>query len=214
VEFHQIDVEMVHASREEAMALAEGLLRHVIRTIVDQAADRLAELRREVALLRGYLDRPFELATHRRVVADLHSIGHPQQNDVEIDWPGEELISSKASGPFFIVDYPLGSRGFYDRESREQPGVLRNFDLIAPEGFGELASGGEREYEYDRIVEGMRRTGEDPEQFRWYLEFVEAGCPPSAGFGLGLERLMRFLTGLDEIWRVTAFPRVPGRVGL
>ena len=118
----------------------------------------------------------------------------------------------KASRPFFVTDYPKGSRGFYDRESRDQPGPLRNFDLIAPEGYGELCSGSEREYEYGQIIARMRETGENPAKYGWYLDMVRDGIPASAGFGLGLERLTRYVAGLDAVWQATAYPKLPGVV--
>jgi asparaginyl-tRNA synthetase len=91
-----------------------------------------------------------------------------------------------------------------------QPGILRNFDLIAPAGFGELCSGGEREYEYRRLIERMRETGENPAKYAWYLDVAREGLPASAGFGLGLERVTRYLAGLDAVWQATAYPKVPG----
>jgi asparaginyl-tRNA synthetase len=87
-------------------------------------------------------------------------MGHAQSPDAEIDWAGEAMLSRKADKPFFITDYPKGSRGFYDRESHERPGFLRNFDLIAPEGYGELCSrqrAGERLRHHRRADAGDRR---------------------------------------------------------
>jgi asparaginyl-tRNA synthetase len=124
---------------------------------------------------------------------------------------GEKLISQQTDRPFFIVDYPKGSRGFTDGESPTEPGVLRNFDLIAPDGFGELCSGGERTFEYRRLVERMRETGENPAKYRWYLDLArDGGLPPSAGFGLGLERVTRYLAGLAAVWQANAYPKLPG----
>jgi len=88
--------------------------------------------------------------------------------------------------------------------------VLRNFDLIAHGGFGELVSGSERECDYATIVTRMRESGENPAKYRWYLQIVREGIPASAGFGMGVERLVRFLTGLDALWQVSAYPKVPG----
>ena len=123
---------------------------------------------------------------------------------------GEELLSHKAERPFFVTDYPKGSRGFYDREDPETPGTLRNFDLIAHGGFGELVSGSERESDYATIVTRMRESGENPAKYGWYLDMARDGIPASAGFGMGVERLVRFLTGLDALWQVNAYPKLPG----
>jgi asparaginyl-tRNA synthetase len=212
-EFHQIDVELAGASREEAMAVAEGLVRHIVHRVVLSMPDTLAELGRSPEAFAGLMDgTAFGQCRHDDAVGTLHGAGHPQNPDAEIDWVGERLLSTRATVPFFITDYPKGSRGFYDRESSEHPGSLRNFDLIAPEGYGELCSGSEREYDYARLVTRIRETGENPAKYGWYLDLAREGLPPSAGFGLGLERLVRYIAGLHSVWQASAYPKLPGVV--
>lgn len=209
-EFHQIDIEIAGASSREAQAVAEDLLRHVVRDALAQVSGELTGLGRDPRVLADLVDRPFDRITHRQAVGALHALAHPQSPDAEIDWLGEELLSQKAVLPFFVTGYPKGSRGFYDRESSTEPGRLCNFDLIAPGGFGELVSGGQREHEYSRLVTRMRETGENPAKYGWYLELARQGIPASAGFGMGLERMVRFITGLDSVWQVSAYPKIPG----
>jgi asparaginyl-tRNA synthetase len=143
---------------------------------------------------------------------ELLDMGHPQNADGEIDWNAEAMLSTKASQPFFLIDCPKGSRGFYDKESRESPGQLCNFDLLASEGYGELCSGSEREHDYAAIIARMRETGENPAKYGWYLAMVREGIPPSAGFGIGLQRLIRYVAGLEHVWQASAFPKLPGIV--
>ncbi|MEU6062288.1 amino acid--tRNA ligase-related protein [Streptomyces sp. NPDC047097] len=211
VEFHQIDVELAGASREDAQAVAAGLLTHVVEHVWSAVPEVLRELGREemdfAELLSG---GKFDSCTHAEAVARLAGHGHTQSPDAEIDWAGEKVLSLAADRPFFIDDYPKGSRGFYDREDPERPGVLRNFDLIAHGGYGELASGSEREADYAALVTRMRESGENPAKYAWYLELAREGIAPSAGFGMGLQRLVRFLTGLDALWQVSAYPKLPG----
>ncbi|SMC48638.1 asparagine synthetase A [Lentzea albidocapillata] len=212
-EFHQIDVEVAGASRDEATAVAENLVVHVVRRIVERCVPELDVLGRDPDAFADLLSgRAFERRTHAAAVADLHDTGHAQNPDAEIDWIGEAVLSAKASRPFFLTDYPKGSRGFYDRENPAAPGHLLNFDLLAPEGYGELCSGSEREHEYAAIVARMRETGENPAKYAWYLKMVREGVPSSAGFGIGLERLVRYLCGLDAVWQASAFPKIPGVV--
>ncbi|MET8904210.1 MULTISPECIES: asparagine synthetase A [unclassified Streptomyces] len=212
-EFHQIDVEIAGASREDAMAVAEGVVEHAVRRVVECAPHELDALGRNpdafAALLSG---TGFERRTHASAVRDLHAMGHPQNADAEIDWAGEALLSAKADLPFFLTDYPKGSRGFYDKEDPGHPGRLRNFDLLAAEGYGELCSGGEREHDYGTIIARMRETGENPAKYAWYLKMVREGIPASAGFGIGLERLTRYVSGTHSVWQASAFPKVPGTV--
>ncbi|MFI1973241.1 asparagine ligase [Streptomyces cinnamoneus] len=214
VEFRQLDVEIAGASREDAMGVAQDIVVQAVTAVVEEMSDDLARLGRDpqafAALLKN--DAPFDRTTHEEAVAHLARLGHDQNPDAEIDWEGEALLSAQADRPFFITDYPKGSRGFYDREDADRPGVLRNYDLIAPEGYGELMSGSEREYDYARIIARMRETGENPAKYAWYLDMVRAGIPGSAGFGIGVERLTRYVAGLDAVWQATPFPKTPGVV--
>jgi asparaginyl-tRNA synthetase len=210
VEFHQLDVEVRDANREQILGLNQELVRHIVQYVLRESKAELAVLGRDPEAFAPLLTQPFERMTHSGAVARLRGLAHGQSADAEIDWEGEKLISEQTDRPFFIVDYPKGSRGFTDGESATQPGVLRNFDLIAPGGYGELCSGGERTHEYRILIERMRETGENPEKYAWYLDLARDGLPASAGFGLGVERLTRYLAGLDRVWQATAYPKLPG----
>jgi aspartyl/asparaginyl-tRNA synthetase/glutamate mutase epsilon subunit len=211
VEFHQIDLEIREGRREDAMRLAEELVSLAARAVRELPAE-LELLGRDPDAFHDVVTGAFGRVAHRDATADLNDLGHPQDPAAEIDWAGEEMLSRKASRPFFVIDYPKGSRGFYDREDPERPGILCNFDLIAPEGYGELASGSEREHDYPALVTRMRETGENPAKYGWYLDLARRGIPASAGFGLGLERLTRYLTGRPAVWQAAAYPKLPGVV--
>ncbi|MFI1676338.1 asparagine synthetase A [Streptomyces sp. NPDC020607] len=212
VEFHQIDVEIADADRDGAQAIAAGLLVHVVRHVWQAVPEVLRELGRDEGDFSTLVSEPFGRCTHREAVDLLRARGHAQSPDAEIGWDSERALSLLRDKPFFVDDYPKGSRGFYDREDPERPGVLRNFDLLAHGGYGELASGSEREAHYPTLVTRLRESGENPAKYAWYLDLVREGIPGSAGFGMGLERLVRFLTGLDALWQVSAYPKLPGVV--
>ncbi|MEM2450365.1 MAG: amino acid--tRNA ligase-related protein, partial [Nitrososphaerota archaeon] len=129
---------------------------------------------------------------------------------VEIPWEEEELLSKLMPTPFFVMDYPKGSRGFYDMEDPARPGILRDFDLLYPEGYGEAVSGAEREYIYEKVVARMHENGEDPAKYGWYLEMLREGISPTSGFGIGVERLTRFVCGLRTVWEARPYPKVAG----
>ncbi len=104
----------------------------------------------------------------------------------------------------------MGARGFYDREDPGRPGVLRDFDMLYPEGYGEAASGAEREHEVDKVLARMKESGEDPAQYGWYVDMLRYGVAPSSGFGIGVERLTRYVCGLGAVWEARPFPKVAG----
>lgn len=211
-EFHQIDVEMLGSSREEIIDVLEQLVRHIVSRAVTDFPAELEKLGRDPSALDQLLSQPFPTMTYAQAVQVLRELGHPQDADAEIDWAGERLLSSRSAHPFFVTDYPKGSRGFYDRESQSEPGLLRNFDLLVPEGYGEFCSGSEREHDYTRIVSRIQETGENPAKYGWYLDLLRDGIPASAGFGIGLERFTRYLAGLESVWQASAFPKLPGVV--
>jgi asparaginyl-tRNA synthetase len=209
-EFTQIDVEVKDAKRDDVLDLLQGLMRHIVSYVLRESKADLAALGRDPDSFEPMLRKEFGRMTHTEAVAKVRALSHEQSIDAEINWAGEKLISEQTDRPFFIVDYPKGSRGFTDGESDTEPGVLRNFDMIAPGGFGEMCSGGERTHEYRRLIERMRETGENPAKYAWYLDIAREGLPASAGFGLGLERVTRYIAGLDAVWRASAYPKLPG----
>jgi asparaginyl-tRNA synthetase len=121
----------------------------------------------------------------------------------------EKIASEKASNPFWLTDIP---REFYDYQD-EATGAWRNYDLFLPEGYGEVISGAEREYEYSKIIRKLDRDGVKKEDYSFLLQLAKDGkLKPSAGAGLGLERFVAYLCGLSHVGEVQPFPRIPGIV--
>lgn len=194
-EFYQLDLEAAQKSYEEMMDLGDRLICHCLDTIKKERPDELNLLERDLPSLT----LPFKRVPHK-VLAEKLSISG------EIPWDKEKVLSEQSDEPFWIVDYPAGSRGFYYLENG---GILKSMDLILPEGYGEVISGGEREHKYKR-VKALLDKDQITEEYTWYLDMLRIGVPPSAGFGLGIERLTRYVCGLDHIWESSPFPKVPG----
>lgn len=205
-EFRQVDVEQAGISYQNAMKLAERLVQYVCQRVKEKCRHELERLDRRLRVPKT----PFKRITYHEAVDLLRSKGLSLNYQEEIPWEAEETISTMFDEPFFIIDYPITARGFYDREDPEKPGILRDFDLIYPEGFGEAISGGEREHTYKGVVKRMQLMGEDPAKYGWYLDMLKDGICPSAGFGIGVERLTRWICGLHAIWEAVPFPKVPG----
>jgi asparaginyl-tRNA synthetase len=207
VEFCQIDVEQAFIDYYDAMSLGEDLLVAVLTDIKNNCQKELTFLERELTIPIT----PFDKITHFEAIKFLQELGFKNlQCDLEIPWEAEKRLSQEFNQPFWIIDYPSGSRGFYDKQNIENPNYLKDFDLMYPEGYGEAISGSEREFQYELVKRKMIKQNLSLKEYQWYLEMLQRGVPPSAGFGLGVERLTRYICGLDKIWEAAAFPKVPG----
>jgi len=203
-EFTQLDLEAAHLSRDEITMLAEELIVETISEIKAECASELSELNRDLR----EPSTPFARITHKEALDFLKKEGFVPASGKELSWDHEKILSEKFGGFVWIFDYPIKSRGFYDR--RGEDGTLVDFDLIYPEGFGEAISGSERVSTVSEAHQRMLETGLEPKQFDWYFELLDSGVPRSAGFGLGFERFIRFVCGLDHVWQAASFPKVPG----
>jgi len=209
VEFCQLDLEESDATCEDSMALAEGLLESVIAKVVSKWSPLLKVLGRELAVPK----LPFKRFTYASLMEHAKSLGLPVEIGDELPQEAESAVSEQVGGFFWITEYPKSCRGFYYRESAE-PRTVASMDLIYPEGFGEAISGGEREYRPEHIQRRIVERGLDPAEFEPFLVAAEAGLKPTSGFGIGVERLVRFITGEREISRVRPFPKLPGAVAM
>lgn len=205
-EFRQVDLEQAHATYYDAMSVAERLVQYVCKRISKECSEQMEMLKRKLRTPT----LPFRKLTYKEALDMLAAKGFKVEYGKEIPWPQEKALSAMFQEPFFVIDYPITARGFYDREDPKRPGILKDFDMLYPEGFGEAISGGEREYTFMGVVKRMEMTGEDPTTYDWYLAMLKDGIPPSAGFGIGVERLTRWVCGLRAIWNAVPFPKVPG----
>ncbi len=196
VEFVQLDLEVREASREDVMRLAEEMLSYLFERIREEAREELEFFGRSLPELRP----PFPTITYSQAWEEFG----PQF---------ETELSKRSHQPIWVLDFPYQVREFYYRE-HEGKEVLRDFDLLYPEGFGEAISGGEREWRADRTRDRIRRKGIDESFYALYLQLLEQGIPPSAGFGIGIERLTRFICGVKDISLCRLFPKLPGRVAI
>ena len=208
VEFYQLDLEAKEHDYESIMDLGERLVAFVIKEVKKRC-------RKEMKFLGRALDTPklpFRKLTHEEAVDMAREIGFDISYGEEIPWEAERALSEHVGEFFWVRDYPAGSRGFYDKIDPEDPKKLRDFDLFYPEGYGEAISGSERETELAKIKKKMKEAGISSDGYEWYFEMLKHGIPQSAGFGIGIERLTRFVCGLDFVWEAAPFPKVAGVV--
>ncbi|MEO0293311.1 MAG: asparagine synthetase A [candidate division WOR-3 bacterium] len=196
-EFTQLDLEIRGASRDELLCLGENLFTHVFTEVKKNCSKQLEFFGRDLKIPKT----PYKRITFTEAM-DKYG------KDFEM------VLSKKMEEPFWLIDIPVWKREFYDKEDPERPGILLDMDIIYPEGYGEGLSGGMRENEYDKIKERIIRQGLNPDDFKLYLELAKLGLPPSGGFGIGIERLTRYICGLPHIKDATLFPKIPGELSL
>jgi asparaginyl-tRNA synthetase len=196
-EFTQLDLEIKGASREQLLKLGEGIFLHVFSEIKKNCKKQLEFFGRTLKIP----ETPFK------------RIAFEEAMD-EFGKNFEVILSEKMEEPFWLIDIPDWKREFYDKEDPKRPGILLDMDLIYPEGFGEGLSGGMRENEYEKIKERISRQKLDPNDYKLYLELAKLGLPPSGGFGIGIERITRYICGLKHVKDATLFPKIPGELSL
>jgi|BEDMetMinimDraft_2_1075160.scaffolds.fasta_scaffold00019_18 aspartyl-tRNA synthetase, archaeal type len=199
-EFISFDVECAFYSYQDIMDLLESLLKEVINVTYERASKHFDALK----VNRINLDYKFERIKYEEVIGMLEKYGLKWGDDISSQYM--KLIEEKIGKKFyFITDWPTILKPFYTYEHENNRNLTKSFDLNY--GFLEIASGGERIYKSEQIVEKLKRFGLNVENFETYIKALEAGAPPHAGFGLGLSRLLMILTGKKNIKEVVLFPR-------
>ena len=190
-EFTQVDIELRDKTKKDFMKLTDGMIAAVHRYVIKECAEDLDALGRKLSVPKLPL-----------------KVYESEQLRAEFGADFERIASERAKDPFWITNF---KREFYDKEDKDRKGYYHNYDILWPEGYGEALSGGEREWEHQEILRKMNENKTDLRAFETYLKISGMGMiPKTVGGGLGIERMVRFLTGQKHIREVTLFPRVPG----
>lgn len=207
-EFVMIEAEVAFNTQEDNIRLQEDLLTHVYNHILEHRSRELEILDRRLKPI----DKPFDRVKYdeAREIALKHGINFEWGEDIPTE--AERLISKQFDKPFFITDYPLSARSFYHMCREDDPRITLSSDLIAPEGFGEIATGGQRIHDYNTLLNRIRNNELPLESFKWYLDLRLYGMPPHAGFGIGVERSVRWICNMKHIRATSLFPRTITRV--
>jgi asparaginyl-tRNA synthetase len=210
-EFWMLEPEASYAHLEDMMQIAEGLVGAVAQAVAKNRPRELAVLQRDPAKL-AKIAPPFPRITYEEAIAVLQKAGNPAKFGDDFGGNEETIISREFEKPVMIHHYPTAMKAFYMAEDPARPELALNFDMIAPEGYGEIIGGGERQSNYDTLVRRIREHDLPEESFQWYLDLRRYGSVPHAGFGLGLERTVAWICGTEHIREVIPFPRMLYRV--
>lgn len=211
MEFWMIEAEMAYFDMEDSMKLQEEMVYYVIQRVLGRCRQELKILERDVAKLEA-VKLPFPRISYSEAVDFIKQSGEEFAWGDDFGAPHETIISSKFDAPVFVHRYPTVIKAFYMKPDPSDPKVVLGADLIAPEGYGEIIGGGQRIDDLTLLEARIAEHNLPKEAFEWYLDLRRYGTVPHSGFGLGIERTVAWLCGLDHIRESIPFPRMLHRM--
>ena len=210
-EFWMLEPEAAYAELGDMMDLAEGLVSAIVQSVVKNKSRELEMLKREIKKLEN-IKAPFPRITYEEAIAVLEKRGNPAKFGDDFGGDEETIISSEYDRPLIVHHYPSAIKAFYMQPDTERPDLALAFDMLAPEGYGEIIGGSQRIHDYDLLVKRLKEHNLPIEAFQWYLDLRRYGSVPHSGFGMGLERTVAWICGTEHIREVIPFPRMIYRV--
>jgi len=210
-EFWMMDAEAAFVEHEENLRIQEGLVRYVVKFCLDNCKEELEILERNIAPLQK-ADQPFTRFSYDQAIEKLHQLGSDIKYGEDLGNDDEGLLTKDSEVPVFIEKWPKSIKPFYMKRDPNNPDLVLNDDLIAIEGAGELIGGSQREDDYELLFERIKSEGLNEADYDWYLDLRKYGSVPHSGFGIGLERTVRWITGVEHIRECIPFPRTIGRL--
>lgn len=220
-EFSHLECESPWVSLGDLLQIQEKLVRFAIEKTINERKESLKFLKIDPSRFRA-LAEPFHKITYDEAIEKLQLLDFKTTeldgksrpirwgDDLNID--SERELTRKMMTPLFITEYPTKVKPFYVKENQDRPGISLTFDLLGPQGYGELCSGGMREDNLTALSERIKQTGLNPIDYGWYLDLRKYGSVEHGGFGMGIERLLRWFIGIEDIKDLVLFPRTMSRV--
>ena len=210
-EFWMMDAEAAFVDHEGNLAVQEGLVCRIVKDVLEKNRAELAILERDVPALEK-VQAPFVRMTHAEAVAKLRELGSDIQDMDDLGGDDETVLTKLYDRPIFVEKYPAVVKAFYMKRDPMDPTRVLNADMLAPEGYGEIIGGSQREDDYDQLLQRMKDHNVPTEPYQWYLDLRRFGSVPHSGFGYGLERIVAWVCGLQHIRETIPFPRLINRI--
>ncbi len=210
-EFWMVEPEMCFAGLNDVMDLSERFVSSIVGRVLERRADDLKTLGRDVEPLKR-VQPPFPRITYDEAVAILKRKGSAIEWGGDFGNPDETMLGEEFDRPVMIHRYPAAIKAFYMQPDPERPELALGADVIAPEGYGEIIGGGQRIHDHELLMRRIREHNLPPEAFGWYLDLRRYGSVPHAGFGMGVERVVAWVCGLEHVRETIAFPRMLYRI--
>jgi len=207
IEFWMVEGEMAFYDHDMNLTLQEDFVSYIVQNTIAEREQELKFLERDIEPLKK-VTPPFNRITYDEALEILRKNGSDIQWGSDLGGDDETIITSLYDKPIFIENYPKKVKAFYMKEHPEKPEYVRCADLLAPEGYGEIIGGSQREDDYDKLLKAILDNGLDPERYGWYLDLRKYGSVPHSGFGLGIERTLSWICGLKHVRETIPFPRM------
>ena len=216
-EFWMVEPEVAYAQLDDIMELAENFISHIVQSVVANRRDDLKAVDRDVTKLEN-IKAPFPRITYDEAVKRLQEGHQKGQLETRFEWggdlgsPDETYLSSQFDRPVMVHRYPAKVKAFYMEPDPGNPELALCVDVLAPEGYGEIIGGSQRIGDYDLLLQRIREHGLPEEAFKWYLDLRKYGGVPHAGFGMGIERAVAWICGLEHVRETIPFARTLTRI--
>lgn len=210
-EFWMMDAEAAFADHEQNMRTQEELISFIVKRVLANCKQELAILERNVEALEK-IQAPFVRLTHKEAVEKLRALGSDIGERDDLGADDETLLTKQYDKPIFVEKYPAEIKAFYMKRDPSDPTRALNSDLLAPEGYGEIIGGSQREEDVEVLRARMKEQNIDATPFEWYLDLRKYGSVPHSGFGYGLERIVAWVCGIHHIRETIPFPRLINRL--
>jgi asparaginyl-tRNA synthetase len=210
-EFWMVEPEVAFNDSNDNMRLQEEFVAYVVGRALEARAEELKELERDTTTLER-VQAPFPRISYTDAVAKLSALGSDITWGSDLGGDDETLLAQQYDRPVFVYNYPKTVKAFYMKENPDDPRTVLNNDCLAPEGYGEIIGGSQREDDYDKLLARLLEQHLDPEVYRWYLDLRRYGTFVHSGFGLGVERTVAWICGIPHIREAIAFPRQIHRI--
>ncbi len=210
-EFWMVEAEEAFFDNADNMRLQENFVSYVVAHILENCKTELETLERDIEPLKRVVP-PFPRVEYRDAIEILRAAGLDKHFGDDFGGEDETVISSNFDKPVFIVNYPKAIKAFYMKEHPQDSELVACADLIAPEGYGEIIGGSQREDDINKLIARMEAFGLPREQYEWYLDVRRYGSVPHSGFGIGVERTVSWIAGVPHVREAIAFPRMLYRI--
>ena len=210
-EFWMIEPEMAYADLDDAMKLAEEHISFIVKRVLENRQEELKSLERDTTSLERVVP-PFPKISYDEAVKLLHENGVEFEHGNDFGGGDETVLAEQFDRPVMVHRWPAETKAFYMKRDAEDPTKALGVDVLAPEGYGEIIGGGQREDDHDLLVERIKEHGLPMEAFQWYLDVRKYGAVPHSGYGLGIERTVAWICKLPHVRETIPFPRMMHRL--